>query len=145
MNSSESALAVIQRLVLGSSYSVVKYDGSSWSFFFDGQVWLAAYAVEFPEAMSVVDQIRTKMPQVLKEHDSEDQGTAVMALKNRGIPVTDVSIVANNQLSFEFENGHSMLVKTDTAVVDWHWSFSAKDTSPYVEAIVACFHPEEKL
>lgn len=105
---------------------------------------MAAQAVDFPEAASVVDQIRKKCLTCCRSRTPRSKAV-VMALKNRGVGVKDVSIIANNQLVFEFENGHSMLVRTDTVVVDWHWSFSEEDTDPYVEAIIACFHPSEKM
>ena len=146
MNDSRSALETIKDMVLGNFYSVVEFNGCNWGFYFETDVWFSAQVIKFPEEGMITNCLGKCNPIVLNTYDTEIQAQAVMVLKNRGVPVIEVSMIKNNELILRFENGHEMLVKTDTDIVDWHWSFSKSRKDAYHEdTIVACYYADEKL
>ena len=138
----EKAELKLKELLLNEFYHTYE-DCGVWSFGFSSEVWLIAQEIAFEDEEKINDALKTTGLQQLNP-DSEELAKSVLVARNKGCEVTNVSIIKNSELLIEFETGFNLVIKTDTDIVDWHWSVSKENTTPYnTKSIEACFHPSD--
>ncbi len=143
MSNKEEAEQKIKKLLLNEFYHTFENCGV-WSFGFTSEVWLVAQEVSFPDAVKINEALKTTDLKLFNYPNSEELAQSVLVARNKGFEVTNVSILKNSELLIEFETGFKMIIRTDTAIVDWHWSLSNENSNPYhTKYIEACFHPSE--
>ncbi|HPI96912.1 MAG TPA: hypothetical protein PLX38_11895 [Gammaproteobacteria bacterium] len=138
----EIAEKKLKKLLINEFYHTYE-DCGVWSFGFSSKVWLIAQEIAFEDEDKINDALKTTGLKLLNP-DSVELAKSVLVARNKGYEVTNVSIIKNSELLIEFETGFNMIVKTDTDIVDWHWSLSEENTSPYhTKCIEACIHPSD--
>ncbi len=141
MNKKEKAELKIKKILSNEFYHTYK-DCGVWSFGFSSEVWLIAQEIAFEDEEMINDALKTTGLKLLNP-DSEELAKSVLVARNKGFEVTNASIIKNSELLIEFETGFNMIIKTNTDIVDWHWSLSEENTDPYTKCIEACFHPSD--
>lgn len=117
-----------------SRYSV----GDTWDMYI-GDFYLSAHTIEFEEENQITELLIKYYREYKYSIDKEDISKAAIMAANLRKPITKISLDKLKNIQFDFENGLTMKILTNTKIVDWQWCVNRSGKDPYMDYEIACF------
>jgi hypothetical protein len=135
---SDQATQIVSESLRGESIQELRAS-ALWELRFSNDIWLCCHEITCRHEDDLRELLATHVPEMLSRIDAQDVPRAALLFSYMMRPVSAASVNANGELSLEFGPDQTLLVRSDTAIVDWQWCLGPTCTDPYSgDSLISC-------
>jgi hypothetical protein len=133
----KNELEILNEKLLGKFISRFSL-GDTWDLLI-GNYWLLAYSIEFEEEDIINRLLKENYDWFTHTVDKENISKSTIMAANLRKSITQIKLDKMKNLTFDFENGSTLKILTNTDIVDWQWCINKTGNDPYMDNEIACF------
>lgn len=131
------ALEILRSKLIGSFISHFSV-GDTWELYLGGY-WLKAQNIISNDEGLLNKWLEKNYPSFQNTVDKDYISKCTILAAHLRKLVTEVQLDQSYNLTIEFEDDSSLLIPTDTDIVDWQWCLNMSAQGPYSDYLIACF------